>query len=79
MRLRDGWSGAIGFLSPGLAGVVEFACNLWLLVYPVIMLRHLYGNSWKRTIAKAALLGVAYSTTLGLAFLATAVVLFVLL
>jgi hypothetical protein len=72
---RDGWSGAAALLSPGLGGFIEFGCNLWLTVYPVVMLRNLYGNSWKRTIFKTGVLAAAYTMTLGVAFLVTAVIL----
>lgn len=73
---RDGWSGTAGLVSPVLGGLIAFACNLWLTAYPVVMLRHLFGNSWKRTIFKAVVLFLAYSMTLGLAFLAAAVIIF---
>ena len=53
--------------------------NLWLLLYPFLMLRRLFAQSWPWTIFKTGLLGLAYALTLALAFFATAMILFLLL
>lgn len=70
--VRDGWLFLVGFVSPTVAGWLHLGCNLWFLVYPVIMLRHLFANSWPRTLLKSALLTAAHTITLGVAFIATA-------
>lgn len=68
--VRNGW----GFLGHfiGIEGAIHFAANLWLVVYPFLMLKYLFRNGWPRTILKTALLACAYTFTLSLAFLATA-------
>lgn len=76
--LRDGWVFLTGFVSEWLAGWLQFGCNLWFVIYPVFMLRHLFANSWPRTLVKSAALTVAYAVTIGIAFMATvAAILFV--
>ena len=75
LLLRDGWSGMASLASPTFGSVIEGLCNLWTFVYPVLMLRRLFGNSWGRTITKAAILTVVYSLTLTLIFLTGFVIL----
>ncbi len=77
--VRNGWGFLAGFLPLGLKGWLLFGCNLWLVLYPLLMLRRLFANSWPKTIVKTGLLGFAYTCTLGLGFLATAIILFLLL
>jgi len=79
LMFRDGWVFLAGLLGPGLAGAVRGACNLWLYLYPVLMLRRLFANSWKRTIGKTVLLFVAYELTLGLGFVVTALAVFLMI
>lgn len=79
LMFRDGWVFLAGLLGPGLAGWLRFACNLWLYLYPVLMLRRLFANSWKRTILKAFVLFIVYEVTLGLGFVVTALVVFLML
>ena len=43
------------------------------------MLRRLFANAWRWTIIKTGLLGFVYLITLGLGFVATAIILFLLL
>ncbi|MBX3749315.1 MAG: DUF3667 domain-containing protein [Opitutaceae bacterium] len=69
--VRDGWVFLVGFASEWLAGWLQVGCNLWFLIYPVFMLRHLFANSWPRTLVKSAVLTAAYAVTIGIAFLAT--------
>jgi hypothetical protein len=76
---RNGWVSLTGLPGWGLEGVVEFACNLWLYVYPVLMLRRLFAQSWPRTLGKAFVLAFGYGLTLGLGFFVTAVLLFLTL
>ena len=76
MLCRDGWAGAAGLVSHGLRGWIVFAGNLWLMLYPLLMLRRLFGNSWRKTLVKTFLLAGAYGLTLGLGFLVVAAVVF---
>lgn len=78
LMVRDGWSFLAGLPGWGLDGWVTLACNLWLLVYPFLMLRHLFANSWPRTLVKTALLGFAYVLTLALVFSGAAVAILML-
>ncbi len=73
-----GWEGVAGLPGWGLDGWVAFACNLWLGVYPFLMLRRLFTNSWPKTVVKTFLLAVIYALTLSLGFFATAVGAFLL-
>ena len=77
--VRNGWGFLVGFLPFGLKGWLMFGCNLWLVLYPLLMLRRLFANSWPKTVFKTGLLGFAYSCTLGLGFAGTALLLFLLL
>jgi hypothetical protein len=77
--VRNGWGFLAGFAGDSLKGWLIFGCNLWLVLYPLLMLRRLFANSWPKTIVKTGLLGAAYTFTLGLGFLGTAVILFALL
>jgi len=77
VMFRDGWAFLGQFAHVG--GLVAFAANLWLVLYPFFMLRRLYGNSWKLTILKTTLLSLAYLLTIAVGFFTTAVVLFLLL
>lgn len=72
--VTNGWGFLLGFAAPGLAGLVDFIGFLWLVAYPFLMLKHLFANSWPRTIVKTGLLGFAYLTTLGIGFAATAAI-----
>ncbi len=76
---RDGWGFLAGFASLGVKGWVLFACNLWLVLYPPLMLRSLFANSWPKTLLKTALLAFAYLLTLGGAFMVTAIIFLALL
>lgn len=63
----------------GLDGWVMVICNGWLMVYPLLMLRRLFVNSWPKTIIKTALLAGTYAITLGVGFLVTLITLFLVL
>jgi hypothetical protein len=76
---RNGWGFLAGFAGPGLQGWLTFFCNAWLTLYPLLMLRRLFANSWKKTFVKTVLLFLAYTGTLGCAFVVTALIIFVLL
>ena len=79
LMFRDGWVFLAGLLGSGLAGWVRFAGNLWLCLYPVLMLRRLFANSWKLTIFKAVVLFIVYEMTLGLGFFVTALIVFLMI
>lgn len=75
---RDGWSfvlSSVGLLT--VRGAFSFVCNLWLFLYPILLLRRLFANSWRLTIAKSALLGLGYGLTLLIGFSITALILLV--
>ncbi|MBX3737208.1 MAG: DUF3667 domain-containing protein [Candidatus Didemnitutus sp.] len=77
VMFRDGWTFLGRFAH--LGGLIAFAANLWLFLYPFFMLRRLYGNSWLLTIFKTGVLSAIYSLTLAAGFFATAILLFLLL
>ncbi|MBA4136441.1 MAG: hypothetical protein C0518_03905 [Opitutus sp.] len=79
VMFRDGWVFLARFAGIGLQGWVQLACNAWLAVYPLLMLRRLFANSWPWTFAKTFTLALCYVVTLGAAFFVTAIILFVLL
>lgn len=79
LLFRDGWAFLAGLPDLGLQRWVVLAANLWLALYPFLMLRHLFRNSWPRTILKTGLLAGAYLLTLAAGFFVTAVILFLLL
>jgi hypothetical protein len=80
VMFRDGWTGVLGQLSlPTLRGWAAFAGNMWMFVYPLLMLRHLFGQSWPRTFFKTVLLGLGYGFTLAVGFVITALILILML
>ncbi len=68
-----GWSLLVSIPSETLGGLVSFFCGLWLMVYPFIMLKHMFSNSWVLTITKTLILSFVYMMTLVTAFIVTAV------
>jgi hypothetical protein len=79
LLVRSGWVFLAGLLSARLGSVLMLACTVWMMLYPLLMLRTLFANSWGKTILKTGLLACAYAATLGLGFGVTALVLFLLL
>ncbi len=79
LMFRDGWAFTLSPLGFGLSGWVTFAANAWLALYPLLMLRQLFANSWLKTFAKTLLLALAYVATLGAAFFITGLIIFLLL
>jgi hypothetical protein len=77
--VRNGWVFLAGLASARLGGVLMFACTVWLVLYPFLMLRRLFANSWPKTILKTGLVALAYAATIGVGFFVTAVVLFLML
>jgi len=71
-----GWTFVGALPGWGLDAWIGFACNAWLCLYPFLMLRRLFANSWPKTVLKTFLLAGIYSTTLGLGFLAMAAIIF---
>jgi hypothetical protein len=76
LLFRDGWAGLAGLFSASLHGWIVFFAGVWLTIYPLLMLRRLFANSWKRTFFKTVALAMAYALTLGLAFGITAMIVF---
>lgn len=77
VMFRDGWVFLGRFAH--LGGVIAFAANLWLCLYPFFMLRRLYRNSWLLTIFKTGVLSAVYTLTLAAGFFVTAILLFLAL
>ena len=73
-----GWKELIGWMAPGVANLVGVAAAVWMALYPLLMLRRLFGQSLGRTLVKTAALAVLYGLTLALGFLLTAMIVFVL-
>jgi hypothetical protein len=74
----SGWS---GFFAQGWRAGHEWMDRItviWMLLYPLLMLRHLFGNSWKLTFFKTGLLTFAYGLTLAVGVGLTAAVAFFL-
>tara|TARA_R110002111_G_scaffold189223_1_gene254515 strand:- start:571 stop:924 length:354 start_codon:yes stop_codon:yes gene_type:complete len=65
--------------SESWGGYVTFFCNLWLVVYPFIMLNHMFSNSWILTVTKTLMLSFAYMMPLVTAFTLAAVLLVIAL
>ena len=63
-----GWVLLAGLPGWGLGRVVEVALDAWLVLYPVLMLRHLHRESWPRTINKTCALALGYGFTLPVIF-----------
>lgn len=79
LMFRDGWAFLAGLPAIGLQGWVLFACNLWLALYPLLMLRRLFANSWKLTLFKTGVLAFACFITLGFALAITGLIIIALL
>lgn len=77
VMFRDGWVFLGQFVH--LGGLIAFAANLWLFLYPFFMLRRLYGEPWVLTALKTGLLSTIYTLTLAAGFFVTAVLLFLAL
>mgnify|MGYP003625065511 CR=1 FL=1 len=71
----EGWALLASIPSESWGGYVTFFCNLWLVVYPFIMLKHMFANSCALTITKTLILSFAYMMTLFVAFSVTALLL----
>jgi hypothetical protein len=71
-----GWTALAALPGWGLDAWVDFACTVWLWLYPLLMLRRLFANSWKKTFVKTVLLTGIYALTLGLGFVAMAALIF---
>jgi hypothetical protein len=68
LLVRDGWVSIFDLPGGGWGGPVKFAANLWLAVYPVLMLRKLFSRGWFETMSKAIVLIFTYALTLFLIF-----------
>lgn len=65
---RDGWEFLGGLAHPTVGTILFRLCMLWAVLYPVLMLRRLFQNSWRKTVFKAGVLAGAYGVTLGVSF-----------
>jgi len=79
LMFRDGWGFLAGLPGWGIDPYVRSGLRLWMLVYPFVMLRHLFANSWPRTILKTGLLFGTYFFTLSVAMFVSAIVILLLL
>lgn len=75
LMFRDGWQFLGGLAHPTVGVILFRACTLWALLYPVLMLRRLFQNSWRKTLLKTVVLGWGYVITLAVSFLAAGVLL----
>jgi hypothetical protein len=71
-----GWTFVSALPGWGLDGWVGFACSVWLCLYPLLMLRRLFANSWPKTVVKTIFLAGTYAVTLGLCFAAMTAIIF---
>jgi hypothetical protein len=76
--LKDGWVFLAGFVGTGAAGLVTGLFKVWLLLYPFLMLRHLFDGSWPKTILKTGLLGFIYAITVLIAAAISGFIIFAL-
>ncbi len=74
LLLSEALTYLVGCISPALAGPVDIGAGIWLLVYPIVMLRRLFGDSWLRTTLKSVALSAVYGATLIAGFAATLIV-----
>jgi hypothetical protein len=74
LMTRDGWEFLASFASASVAENISLACNVWLVLYPLLMFRHIFANSWFKTTLKTIVLGFAYLLTLVFGFAVTAVI-----
>jgi hypothetical protein len=79
VMFRDGWIALARLPGLGVQGWVGLAGNAWLALYPLLMLRRLFGNGWIVTVVKTFVLALGYVFTLAVAFFLTAIVLFLLM
>ncbi|MFN0067641.1 MAG: hypothetical protein ACKVYV_08400, partial [Limisphaerales bacterium] len=66
---RDGWAFLAGLPGLGLQRWVVLACNLWLILYPLVMLRRVFAQGWWLTLLKFFGLALAYVFALAIGFL----------
>ncbi|PTX98546.1 DUF3667 domain-containing protein [Opitutus sp. ER46] len=65
---RNGWAEIAKLMSPSLGSLLWALGTLWLCIYPFMMFRRLFGNSWFRTIMKGSVLAFAHGTLLVIGF-----------
>lgn len=75
----DGWIFLLGGISPVLGKIVSDLIGLWLFIYPFLMLRRLFKNSWGWTVLKGVVLFVSYFALMLAGFILTAAVIFTLI
>lgn len=72
LMFEKGWSLLFGLVSPTAGGWIIEAGKIWMVLYPLLMLRYVFANAWWKTLGKTLLLTLAYTVTLGLGFVITA-------
>lgn len=73
---REGWAEFFALLDfKTLRGWLIFACNLWIVLYPVLMLRRIFAQSWVLSVVKTLALAFTYLLTLSFAFITTGLIL----
>lgn len=66
------------FVPFGLHGWVRLGGALWLALYPLLMLRHAFGQGWLKTLAKTLLLALGYTLVIAGGFVVVGLLLLVL-
>lgn len=70
-----GWAQLVRLGVPRLADIMAIGVAAWFVVYPLLMLRRLYQQSWPRTVFKAGILFLFYNVAIVLCFLGVTAVL----
>ena len=76
--VASGWEKLFGLASAGLGTAVHWIMWLWLIAYPVLMLRRLFDQSWSRTVLKTSLLASLQLLALGSGFVLLAFIMFLM-
>ncbi len=73
---REGWSDLFRLLDfTTVRSWLLLAANAWMVLYPLLMLRRMFAQTWIRTAVKTLALSLAYVLTLAVAFFITGVIL----
>lgn len=73
LMFRAGWIGLCRAVHlPLVPDLLSIVAGVWLVLYPFLMFRRLFGQSWVRTFLKTGLLGGLYAASLGAIFLGAA-------
>jgi hypothetical protein len=72
--IMEGWGGLAGLISPYLGAAVSVSMGVWMVLYPLLMLRRLFGQGWLKTMFKTVVLSTVYGMTITAGFALTAIV-----